>query len=553
MAYSFRLTSFLHAKEAVLQVGLVLGAFLAACERRSSREGLQAYFPLWCACAVAVGGGALRARAPSLSIETGSRLAAVLLMASLNYDLLRNRRWRWRIYETLTWSAVLVAVLGIVQYYQWAPRFFPHFPGYEQRVYSVFGNQDLFGGYLALAFPLAVYGPARRSRFLVLRSVALGILCFGLVLSGSRSAWLAAALGAALCYPYRRETLRRRRVVALAFIVSLSFSLAFTWTQSTERIAGTFSVSDKGGHARLWFWDGALRMIRARPFLGVGLGNYAYWSPWYLGEALHAPGGTRHYWNEQHTEHAHCEPLEWYAETGLPGVFFAGWMLFRLLRRRGAAWGGLAALLVFCLFNAGLHCVPHALAGALFAGMLLAGRAAPQGYIEVRCSGVRRWALCAGALAVSGVWVWTVLIPSYLLSAAEDAHTAAQARSVSLEEAGVLRLYARALEHGWYDPAAAEEYGFALVQAGRPAEAYAMFRRALASLDTGSLYLHLGETALALGDLAAAREWFEACLFRWPGNLRAWQCLQSLAPAERKKALADYARRWRLPLAGGVN
>lgn len=543
LVYSFRLTSFLHAKEAVLNLGLCAIAFVMVLSRRSARRGLRAFAPFWggLMLTAVIGLTLAPARVPARVAEEAVRLASLLLMASLAYDLFGKARWRRGTRKAVIGSAVAVAALGIAQYLGLAPFLFPRFEGYAQRVYSVFGNQDLFGGYLVIAVPLLVTRLVRRcegAHPAVYREsaayVGLAVLLAGLLLSGSRSAWLAAAIGIAVGFPYGRVAKGRLvRLLGVAMSV-LAVTLIFTWPESYRRVVDTFSARDVGGNARLWFWDGTLRMIRAEPWCGVGLGNYEYWSPRYLGEALHTPGGERHFHNELHTLHAHSEPLEFLAETGLLGALFGLWMAGRLVGRRGPEWGALAALGVFCLFNAGLHSAAHALAGLLLAAMLMARRdSVPRPPADRRLGTV----LLAGAVLLGLAHAWTVLIPSHLLSVAEDVHVVG---------GDPLPLYERVLRHGWPNARAHEQYGMALMDAGRTEEAYDQFTCALRGLDTGSVYLFLGIAAAELGDESEARRRLEACLHRWPGNHDAWYGLCLLTPETERESLEAFGRRWGL-------
>ena len=535
-AYSFRLTSFLHAKETVLQLGTVGMACLLAARGQGFGPAFRAYCPLWGGLGVAVGSGLLLAQVPALVWEEGIRCAALLLAALLAFDLQDNAIWRGRIFDALLASAVAVGLLGILQYAGLIPFCLPPVEGYDQRAYSVFGNQDLFGGYLAIALPLLIH---RLPRNPLAGYPALAVILTALVLSGSRSAWLAAAAGILIGFPYSKADLRRWRLPGALAAVALAIAVALTWPQTSARVRNTLSPQDAGGRIRLWIWDGTRRMIRDQPLFGVGLGNYRYWSPRYLGEALHAPGGERHRHNELHTIHAHCEPLECWAETGIVGTAFGLWMLLRLLRRRGPAWGALAALLVFSLFNAAWHSAPHALAGLLLAGTLL-HHSSDTGD---RLPGRRGWGALAFSASVFLVAFGggTTLVPSYYLRAAEDVHLAG---------GPAVPYYQRVFAHGWPNATAQEECGMALLDAGRTREAYDRFLRALPGLDTGRLYQLLGVTAAQLEEYQTARQWLWDCLWRWPGNQRAWDLLGTITPAAERPPWIQHGRRWRLTAPG---
>ena len=296
-AYSFRLTSFLHAKEAVMHIGLILCAVLAAIRGGANAKPASWLLPLLLGLAWAGMSGIVVAQVKARVIEEIIRYAALLALVAVNADMFTDPRRRARIAATVVVSSVLVAMLGLIQYFGLIPSLFPVFPGYDQRVYSVFGNQNLFGGYLAIAIPLLAAQTVADSRIRPLHYAALAILSVALVLSESRTAWLAAAVGVLASMQWRGPR-RKTTFCALGFIALSIFCAAIvTWPRPAERMAQTLREGDVGGRARLWFWDGAARMIRDHPVAGVGLGNYAFYSPWYQGEALRGPHGTRHYHN----------------------------------------------------------------------------------------------------------------------------------------------------------------------------------------------------------------------------------------------------------------
>jgi hypothetical protein len=510
IAWSFRLMSFLHAKEAVLALFLPLAAALALRKNASLRAGFRAWTPLWLGLCVTGFAGLCTAQVPARVVEEMSRLTVLLLFATLSFDLLRKPAIQARILKTIVLGAAAVAALGLLQYAGAAPGLFPKFAWYDQRIYSVFGNQDLFGGYLALAVPLVLHALLTRDRVPRFYVVFLPLLAAGLLLSGSRSAWLAACVGCLAILPWTASQRRRIVWIAPVVLVVAVATIAISSTPLLARVTGVFGPGDIGGRARLWFWDGTARMIRDARWLGVGLGNYGYWSPRYLAESLHAEGAPNAFHNELHALDAHCEPLHYLAETGFLGAAFAVWMATRLQARRSAVWGAFAASLVFACFNAGMHSAPHALAALLCMGMLMRD---PKLSTKPQSSLPNRLTFAASSL-VGGMLLWTVLVPSYLLRRAEDVHCAGQ---------NPLAWYERALAHRWPDYDAREEYGQALFEAGRFDAARTQLQYAARGVDTGKVHLLQGMTSERLGDWKAARNAYEACLYRWPGNAAANQ------------------------------
>lgn len=541
LAYSFQLLSFLHAKEAVLLVGLIVLSLLGLfdrCGRGAVIRGIAAYGPLWALLGwsllfhIVFGG----ARVSAYAAQEVSRLSVLLLVAALAYPLAKDARWRGHVVDSMIVASSLVAGLGLIQYAGILPGWFPVFPEYDQQIYSVFGNQDLLGGFLAMGLSLAVHRFFDAHRPGPLVYIALLLLIVVLLLSSSRTAWLAALVGIAIVIPYRELDWKKTGSLASICVLLFSILCAIAPDNTYRRLARPFAQEDVGGRARLWFWDATARMIRDAPVTGHGLGNYAYWSPLYQGEALRAPGGETHYHNEIHTLHAHSDPLELAAETGIPGLLFVCWMLWRIRRGRGPEWGGLAALGVFALFNATYHSAAHALCGLLLAGNLLAGDRPPDPEVKHGASSAAATAFVA--LLLVGLTIFAVLIPSYRMGQVANAYREGRA---------VDRLYKMLTKYPWPNALAHEEWATMLEGAGRYSEAQHHVEEARKGRDTGSVRLLAGALAEREGNHAAAREAYEASLLRWPGHMGAWMRLMPLLSEEERANALKEASRWISP------
>ena len=98
LAYSFRLTSFLHAKDAVLAVGVCAAAISMPATRLFFREGCRAFLPLWLLVAVSVVVHLVfrTAHVPSFAAVELTRWALLLLAGAIAFPLLRYDAWRQR-------------------------------------------------------------------------------------------------------------------------------------------------------------------------------------------------------------------------------------------------------------------------------------------------------------------------------------------------------------------------------------------------------------------------------------------------------------------------
>ncbi len=537
LVYSYRLTSFLHAKELVLYLTLIPAAASLAWGGGRISAALHRFLPLWvlAAFAVVMHLGFRLPAVPFAAIEQCAHALTLLLAAVVWHDVMIEPRWARRTLVALVTSVVATAALGLAQYAGVLTTLFPVFPGNPQRMYSVFGNQDLLGGYLALAIPFAVRAAARDARRPWPAMLALLVMLPALALSMSRTAWLAAVVGVIVAFPYRSMGHRRAVATLLLLVAGGAASMLVSPDAFVTRVRGTFGVDDEGGRARVWLWNGTARMIVAHPVIGVGPGNYPYWAPRYLAEALHAPGGERLYRTTEMAEHPHSEPLALVAELGLPGAVCALWMLARLARRRGAAWGGLAAWLVFASMNQTLHSPPHALAGIVFASLLLRRFPVPERVESPRTHAVTNTA-CATALAA--FFALTTFWPGALLKQGQDAQVTRNPEAEAI--------FARVARWPWPQAAANEFLAMELLRRHDYTAAERAIEQASRGLDTGRVYLLRGTAYFGQGRIDEAHEAFLQCVYRWPGSVEAWRALEHTTPEADWPRLELGARRWGL-------
>ncbi len=142
------------------------------------------------------------------------------------------------------------------------------------RAYSTFRQPNSWGLYLAGVFPVALgIAAARRS---ARWACTVAIIALGLVLSGSRGAWVGAAFGcvALVAAVFR---LRARTLAALGF--GAMALLLLIWLMPRELIAARLDFTDWSTGQRLLVllttWDGILR----NPVLGWGPGSFEHMLP----------------------------------------------------------------------------------------------------------------------------------------------------------------------------------------------------------------------------------------------------------------------------------
>jgi len=246
--------------------------------------------------------------------------------ALLRELLVHNPRWWDRIVAALLGGSLLTSVLGIRQLYgnteelaRWAD---PNSVSDGTiRIYGTLENPNLLGGVLLAVLPLALaallrwQAPWRR----LYAGASLGLGLVALVLTYSRGAWMGmvASLGLMALMMALRQTRRWpplwRRLFPVVLLVLGSAALVLLVTQVEPLRVRVLSLvagrEDSSNNFRINVWMAALKMVEARPWLGIGPGNEAF--------NLIYPLFQQPKFNALS---AYSIPLEIAVETGIPGV-----------------------------------------------------------------------------------------------------------------------------------------------------------------------------------------------------------------------------------------
>jgi O-antigen ligase len=245
-------------------------------------------------------------------------LRVVVLEPALFYLMLRTsrlgRRAVWRVVDFFVLGAVVVALIGLVQYGLGVDVITAE-QGFR-RLRSVYGSPNNVGLYLGRVLPVvvavALFGATRRRRvayglaimpvgLAVLLSFSKGALMLGLPLS-------LLALGMLAGGPWPWAWLGAVAVAALAAAPLLR----------TPRFASLLDTRGGTTFFRLQLWRSARAMFRDHPWLGVGLDNflYQYRSRYILPAA----------WQEPDLSHPHNVLLDYASRLGLGGLVALAWL-----------------------------------------------------------------------------------------------------------------------------------------------------------------------------------------------------------------------------------
>ncbi|MGE5580875.1 MAG: O-antigen ligase family protein [Bacillota bacterium] len=248
------------------------------------------------------------------------------------------------------------ALSGLVSIYQrltgWRP---PKnwvdvaFEGELTRYVGTFTNPVFFAEMMGLALPIAMalilINKDWRDRLALLGFA--GLQGIGLLLSGSRGAWLGFAISfciLAVFYDWRMLPLG---------LLAGGVGLALAPDVLLKRLLSSFSLTDSSNSYRVFIWRGSIAMLKDHLIRGVGLGAEAYARvyPEYMIVQTPAP-------------HAHSTFIQYLIEVGLFGFLsmaylFAIWLYdgFRAIfaeKERAGRWAKIG-LLAACIASVGGH------------------------------------------------------------------------------------------------------------------------------------------------------------------------------------------------------
>lgn len=131
------------------------------------------------------------------------------------------------------------------------------------------------------------------------------------IMINTRSAWLDLAIVLPIILAFRLKSRRKFLATAMVLAVAGGIFLASA-PQTLHRLQTVTSVhSEQSVTERFLMWRSAFNAIADNPLMGVGFGNYesAYQEKYMLDDA-----------RERYQGHAHNVYLQFWAETGLPGL-----------------------------------------------------------------------------------------------------------------------------------------------------------------------------------------------------------------------------------------
>jgi O-antigen ligase len=235
-------------------------------------------------------------------------LFLLLIAASLTY------KDKIRVIHAIILSGLIISLLALYQYFFGFKQMLEYLARHNlsspaaidyiqrKRIFLPFVTPNTLAGYLAMIIPLTLIN---KNKFWLIIP-----LSFTLLLTKSLGAFLSIFLAGGI-YFYLRAKLKKRGMVILSGVVILLgilviIGLVFVTRTITlkEHLQPLFSTL-----MRIYYWKGAISIIKARPLMGIGLGGLKNLSL-------------------MDSRYTHNSYLQIWAEMGLLGIAAWLWIIF---------------------------------------------------------------------------------------------------------------------------------------------------------------------------------------------------------------------------------
>jgi O-antigen ligase len=179
----------------------------------------------------------------------------------------------------------------------------------------------MFAALLLMTMPIWFFAVSHLKhgirRFVAEVAVINGFL--GILFTYSRSAWMGSLLGVGLVGLADRESLKRIFLFGIVFVIAAQTVVLFTIDMNLVEVVVTRiqQLETTTFSARPYIYASAIQVIKAHPFMGVGLGAFP----------AHAPA-TPMGWVPSHSHNVY---LAYAAEAGIPAAFFFSILVIRIL------------------------------------------------------------------------------------------------------------------------------------------------------------------------------------------------------------------------------
>ena len=328
------------------------------------------------------------------------RILIYLLIFLLVVNNLQEKDVR-RAFVTVVIMGFIISAIGVLQYFgmDWFRFLYPAAP--TSRVFSILGNPDFLGGYLALILPLALIlllNCGLREKAGIFGAISFFVIMLCLFLTGTRSALVAFGgsfifLSVLILLQKGMKRFKRRWSYILIISLVIFFALGFSGRGRIKDFFFRFSTllnpetlkADGSVQYRLSVWRTSIAMFKDHPVLGVGPGVFKLHYPIYQANLRTFSPGIPFFSSQE--SRVHNEYLQTLAETGIIGTAAFLWLAICIFysglkylyhtkepKQKNIIIGLLAAISAIFLdsiFAFPFHLTSHTTLFWLFLGMLV--------------------------------------------------------------------------------------------------------------------------------------------------------------------------------------
>ncbi len=330
--------------------------------------------------------------------ELARHLLNLLLLFILTEAVRREVTHILMVAKVIAVISILHSLIGVLQFYGVS---FLNIPGANAQPYGLMANRNLYGSAMAFSIPFVLYVLiAASSSWKKIALLALAFLTVSILLSQTRSAWLASAvtlfsvfvLGNIFLKDNRKQFLKWSLIglvgVAILIIITVFINKQTGVENTITERALSFTTGSEANtatsenvNARVNMWKKTTEMIKDKPLWGTGLGN------WKLSVTAYGVDGMPWANGEYVPDRPHNVYLQAMAESGIAGFLFYifSWITvviigFISLRKPIAVnekillvllLSGIAAVATDCMFSFPLERLEHSFYFLLMCGTVM--------------------------------------------------------------------------------------------------------------------------------------------------------------------------------------
>jgi putative inorganic carbon (HCO3(-)) transporter len=271
-----------------------------------------------------------------------------ILLYYLVFNGIRNE-------QNIKWLlACLIVGLSLLSVYETAWLMWNPTP---EKQAAMMSNKTL-GGCLGMVIPLVVSMAFPGSfsfkiRIGLIVSLVSMVICLNL--NSSRGAWLGN-----ICAMVFLGVMMNKKVL-LVLCLAIIISLLFLPEKQMYRIKNMFNLQYRANAERVYLWQGALAMIKERPFIGHGPGSFQTLYPKYV--PVISEETKKGFYPAHGHRHAHNIFIHLAAEAGIFAFLTIIWLLgasfrwtWQVFKHTGTNWLKILALgIMACLIDFSIH------------------------------------------------------------------------------------------------------------------------------------------------------------------------------------------------------